>query len=104
MRLVALVVAGVLVAMAAAAAGEWPQVGGGDGPLCAPVVHGGKVVVHGGQGMLACIDATRPDVLARALPFADDPGGGHVRALPALANGTLYLRNDRTLIALDVGP
>jgi outer membrane protein assembly factor BamB len=34
-----------------------PQVGGSDGPLCAPVVHEGRVVVFGAQGMLACIDA-----------------------------------------------
>lgn len=44
----------------------------------------------GGQG---------PEVLARARPLA-----GTVRALPALAGGRLYLRDDRTLVALDVGP
>lgn len=40
-----------------------------------------------------------PEILARARPLA-----GTVRALPALAGGRLYLRDDRTLVALDVGP
>ncbi len=31
-----------------------PQVGGGDGPLCTPVVHGGRVVTYGATGMLSC--------------------------------------------------
>jgi len=34
-----------------------PQVGGGDGPLCVPVVAGEKVVVFGASGTLACLDA-----------------------------------------------
>lgn len=34
-----------------------PQVGGGAGPLCVPVVHGGRVIVFGAQGVLACVDA-----------------------------------------------
>ena len=34
-----------------------PQVGGGDGPLCVPVIHGGRVIVYGAQGVLACLDA-----------------------------------------------
>lgn len=33
-----------------------PQVGGGDGPLCTPVIHDGRVLVFGAQGMLACLD------------------------------------------------
>lgn len=33
-----------------------PQVGGGNGPLCTPVIHGGRVIVCGAQGMLACLD------------------------------------------------
>jgi outer membrane protein assembly factor BamB len=35
-----------------------PQVGGGDGPLCVPVVAGNSVVVFGAAGTLACLDAT----------------------------------------------
>ena len=34
-----------------------PQVGGGDGPLCVPVIHGNRVIVFGPQGVLACLDA-----------------------------------------------
>jgi outer membrane protein assembly factor BamB len=34
-----------------------PQVGGGDGPLCTPVVAGSRVIVFGASGMLACLDA-----------------------------------------------
>ncbi|MFM8952880.1 MAG: PQQ-binding-like beta-propeller repeat protein [Planctomycetaceae bacterium] len=33
-----------------------PQVGGGAGPLCVPVIHGNRVVVFGAQGVLACLD------------------------------------------------
>jgi len=35
-----------------------PQVGGGDGPLCVPLVHDGRVIVFGAQGVLRCLDAT----------------------------------------------
>jgi outer membrane protein assembly factor BamB len=35
-----------------------PQVGGGDGPLCVPVVAGERVIVLGAAGTLACLDAT----------------------------------------------
>jgi len=34
-----------------------PQVGGGDGPLCVPVVHDGRVITFGAQGVLRCVDA-----------------------------------------------
>lgn len=34
-----------------------PQVGGGDGPLCVPVVHGDRVLTFGAQGVLSCLDA-----------------------------------------------
>jgi outer membrane protein assembly factor BamB len=34
-----------------------PQVGGGDGPLCVPLVHDGRVIAFGAQGALRCIDA-----------------------------------------------
>ena len=33
-----------------------PQVGGGDGPLCVPVIHDDKVITFGAQGRLACHD------------------------------------------------
>ena len=52
----------------------------------------GEVVLFrdGGKG---------PEILARARPLA-----GTLRALPALAGGRLYLCDDRTLVALNVGP
>jgi len=34
-----------------------PQVGGADGPLCVPLVHDGRVIVFGAQGVLCCLDA-----------------------------------------------
>lgn len=33
-----------------------PQVGGGDGPLCTPVVHAGTVITFGAQGVLSAHD------------------------------------------------
>jgi outer membrane protein assembly factor BamB len=33
-----------------------PQVGGGDGPLCTPVVHNGTVITFGAQGVLSAHD------------------------------------------------
>jgi outer membrane protein assembly factor BamB len=80
----------------------WRESGFGYGTL---LVADGKLLVAKTDGDLVLVrpDATRLDVLARARPFADDPRGGPLRALPALAAGRLYLRNDRSLIALDVG-
>lgn len=34
----------------------YPQVGGGDGPLCVPTIVGDAVVTYGAQGVLTCID------------------------------------------------
>jgi outer membrane protein assembly factor BamB len=34
-----------------------PDVGGGDGPLCVPVIHGGRVITFGATGILTCLDA-----------------------------------------------
>jgi len=34
-----------------------PQVGGGNGPLCVPVIHAGSVITFGAQGVLACREA-----------------------------------------------
>lgn len=82
---------------------RWREATLGYGTL---VVAGGTIVAVTTDGELLLIrpDPTRLVVLARARPFADDPGGGPVRALPCLANGRLFLRNDRTLVALDVSP
>ncbi|MEW4488829.1 PQQ-binding-like beta-propeller repeat protein [Thalassoglobus sp. JC818] len=34
----------------------YPQVGGGDGPLCVPVIAGNRIVAFGAEGVLTCID------------------------------------------------
>lgn len=33
-----------------------PEVGTGDGPLCVPVIQGGRVITFGAQGILTCLD------------------------------------------------
>jgi len=80
----------------------WREPGFGYGTVLAA---DGKLLVVKTDGELLLVrpDAARLVVLARARPFADDPRGGPARALPALAGGRLYLRNDRSLVALDVG-
>jgi hypothetical protein len=82
---------------------RWREEGFGYGTL---LVADGKIILAktDGEVLLVRPDATRFDVLARARPFAGDVRGGPLRALPALANGRLYLRNDRTLVTLDVSP
>lgn len=42
-----------------------PQVGGGDGPLCMPLIHGGRVITFGAQGVLSCHDAASGKLLWR---------------------------------------
>jgi outer membrane protein assembly factor BamB len=61
----------------------------------------GKLLAVGTDGTLQLIrpNPVRLEVLATARPLA-----GTLRALPAIANGRLYLRNDDTLVCLDVGP
>ncbi|WP_437185970.1 PQQ-binding-like beta-propeller repeat protein [Planctomicrobium sp. SH668] len=36
----------------------YPQVGGGDGPLCVPVIHEDFVITYGAQGLLTCLNFT----------------------------------------------
>jgi outer membrane protein assembly factor BamB len=80
----------------------WREAGFGYGTL---LVADGRILVAKTDGELVLVrpDAARLEVLARARPFADEPRGGPLRALPALTGGRLYLRNDRVLVALDVG-
>ena len=82
-----------------------PVASGLDGPHSVVRSADGRLLVvkTDGEVLLVRPDAARLVVLARARPFADDPRGGPARALPALAGGRLYLRNDRSLVALDVG-
>jgi len=65
------------------------------------VAADGKLVVATTDGELLLVrpDPARLDVLARARPLR-----GTVRALPALAGGRLYLRDDTTLTCLSVAP
>lgn len=81
----------------------WRESGFGYGTLLAA---DGKILVAKTDGELLLLrpDPAGLEILARSRPFAADPGGGPLRALPALANGRLYLRNDRRLVALDVSP
>jgi len=81
---------------------RWRERGFGYGTL---VAADGKVVVVKTDGEVLLV---RPDprairILARTRPFADQ-SGGPLRALPALAGGRLYLRDDRDLVSLSVAP
>ncbi|MDA1039757.1 MAG: PQQ-binding-like beta-propeller repeat protein [Planctomycetota bacterium] len=42
-----------------------PQVGGGDGPLCTPLINAGRVITFGAQGVLSCHDAATGKLLWR---------------------------------------
>jgi outer membrane protein assembly factor BamB len=65
------------------------------------VAADGKLVVVQADGtvLLVRADPARADVLARARPLR-----GTIRALPALAAGRLYLRDERELVCLDLAP
>lgn len=75
----------------------WQEKGFGYGTL---VAADGKLIVARNDGGLALLKASpaKLEILGRARPLT-----GSVRALPALAAGRLYLRDDKTLVALDVG-
>jgi len=65
------------------------------------VAADGKLIAVQADGdvLLVRADPTGPDVLARTRPLR-----GTIRALPALASGRLYIRDDRELVCLDVAP
>jgi len=71
-----------------------PQVGGGDGPLCVPLVHDGRVIVFGAQGVLRCLDAAtgaerwRHDTLRE---FGTQEGYFGVGSTPVVAAGNLIV-------------
>jgi outer membrane protein assembly factor BamB len=80
----------------------WTERGFGYGTLLAA---DGKLVVAKTDGELLLVE---PDpgalkILARTRPFGVTQAGA-LRALPALAAGRLYLRDDRRLVCLSVGP
>jgi len=80
----------------------WVERGFGYGTL---VEAGGKLLAVKTDGELLLIepDAAGLEVPARARPFGPELAGA-LRALPALAAGRLYLRDDRRLLCLQVGP
>ena len=81
---------------------RWRERGFGYGTL---VAADGKVVVvkTDGEVLLVQPDPRAIRILARTRPFADR-SGGPLRALPALAGGRLYIRDDRDLVSLSVAP
>ena len=80
---------------------RWSEPAFGYGTLLAA---DGKLLVAKTNGELLLVepDPEELKVLARCRPFGDALAGA-IRALPALANGRLYLRDDRQLLCLDVG-
>ena len=80
----------------------WAERGFGYGTL---VAADGKLIVAKTDGELLLVepDPVTLKILARARPFGADLAGA-LRALPALAGGRLYLRDDRRLLCLAVGP
>lgn len=80
----------------------WRERGFGYGTLLAA---DGRLVVAKTDGELVLVrpDPAGLEVLARCRPFGAELAGA-VRALPALAAGRLYLRDDRRLLCLQVGP
>ena len=80
----------------------WAERGFGYGTL---VEADGKLLVAKTDGELVLVEPA-PDqlkVIARSRPFGPELAGA-LRALPALAGGRLYLRDDRRLMCLAVGP
>ncbi|MFM7109245.1 MAG: PQQ-binding-like beta-propeller repeat protein, partial [Planctomycetaceae bacterium] len=77
---------------------RWRERGFGYGTLLAA---DGKLVVAKTDGELLLV---RPDPAGLAVLARCRPLPGTVRALPALAAGRLYLRDDATLTCLDVAP
>jgi outer membrane protein assembly factor BamB len=65
----------------------------------------GKILVAKTDGELLLVepDPAGLTILARSRPFGGDQVGA-LRALPALAAGRLYLRDDRRLLCLRIGP
>lgn len=82
---------------------RWQENDFGYGTLLAAA---GRLIVAKTDGELLLVDPAvgGPRIVSRARPFAAGTEAGAIRALPALAAGRLYLRNDRTLICLRVAP
>ena len=88
-----------------------PQVGGGDGPLCTPVIHDGRVIVFGAQGILACLDlATGRRLWQRDTHREFDAPEGYFGAgsTPLVVGGNVLVnvggsRQEAGIVAFDLG-
>jgi outer membrane protein assembly factor BamB len=88
-----------------------PQVGGGDGPLCTPVIHDGRVIVFGAQGILACLDlATGGRLWQRDTHREFDAQEGYFGAgsTPLVVGGHVLVnvggsRQEAGIVAFDLG-
>lgn len=86
-----------------------PQVGGGDGPLCTPVIHAGRVITFGAQGVLSSHDlATGAERWSRRThrEFAAAEGYFGAGGTPVIAAGNVIVnvggRGDAGLVAFDL--
>lgn len=71
-----------------------PQVGGGDGPLCVPLVDGDRVLTFGAQGTLACVAAaTGRPLWSRSThrDFAAQEGYFGAGSAPLVAGGNVIV-------------
>ena len=86
-----------------------PQVGGGDGPLCTPLVHAGRVITFGAQGVLSAHDlATGERRWSRDThrDFAAAEGYFGAGSTPVVAAGNVIVnvggRGDAGIVAFDL--
>ena len=86
-----------------------PQVGGGDGPLCVPLVHAGRVLAFGAQGTLTCLDlATGGRLWVRRThrEFAAPEGYFGAGSTPLVVGGAVIVnvggRDDAGVVAFDL--
>jgi outer membrane protein assembly factor BamB len=75
---------------------KWDQPGLGKGSL---LIADGHLIVLGEQGALVLAAATAKDYIEEA---RCEPLQGRCWSVPVLANGKLYLRNEKKLVALDL--
>jgi len=87
-----------------------PQVGGGNGPLCVPVVDAGRVITFGAQGVLICRDAATGKKLwqhATHREFAAQEGYFGAGSSPLVVDGKVLVnvggtKQDAGLVAFDL--
>ena len=87
-----------------------PQVGGGNGPLCVPVVDAGRVITFGAQGVLICRDAATGKKLWQRdtlREFAAQEGYFGVGSSPLVVDGKVLVnvggtKQEAGLVAFDL--